>query len=198
MEFIVQKVGMSRIIEGSSHAVTLLKVLPGRVCSVDSGKALVAYSRGKRLNKSIEGSQKKYGLSKEFNRFAMLRVGDGAAAGEMDTSSLVGGVRLKVSFHTKGRGFSGVIKRWGFSGGPASHGSRFHRRPGSIGNREWPGRVQPGKKMAGHYGNEAVTVQNDVVSFDAESGVLVVRGSVPGFDGAYGRILVLGARGGKK
>ncbi|EQD92815.1 50S ribosomal protein L3, partial [Helicobacter pylori PZ5080] len=94
----------------------------------------------------------------------------------------------KASFKTKGRGFAGVMKRWNFQGGPAAHGSRFHRRPGSIGNREWPGRVQKGRKMAGHYGNELVTCQNEVLSFDKESMVLVLKGSVAGFSGAYGRI----------
>ncbi|WP_024950089.1 50S ribosomal protein L3, partial [Helicobacter pylori] len=96
--------------------------------------------------------------------------------------------RVKASFKTKGRGFAGVMKRWNFQGGPAAHGSRFHRRPGSIGNREWPGRVQKGRKMAGHYGNELVTCQNEVLSFDKESMVLVLKGSVAGFSGAYGRI----------
>ena len=83
------------------------------------------------------------------------------------------------------------MKRWNFQGGPAAHGSRFHRRLGSIGNREWPGRVQPGKKMAGHYGNEQVTTQADVVSFDKDSNVLVVKGSVAGYNGAYGKIKIV-------
>ncbi|EFP2469449.1 50S ribosomal protein L3, partial [Campylobacter coli] len=97
---------------------------------------------------------------------------------------------LKVSFNTKGRGYSGVMKRHNFAGGPASHGSRFHRRHGSIGNREWPGRVQPGMKMAGHYGNTKVTVKNEVVSYDAENKILVVKGAVPGYNGAMGKIRI--------
>ena len=83
------------------------------------------------------------------------------------------------------------MKRWNFNGGPAAHGHRFHRRTGSIGNREWPGRVQPGKKMSGHYGNETVTVQNEVISFDAQKRVLVVKGSIPGYNGAFGKIKVV-------
>ena len=98
---------------------------------------------------------------------------------------------VKVSFRSKGKGYQGVIKRHGFAGGPAAHGSRFHRRPGSIGNCEWPGRVQPGMRMAGHTGNETITAKNEVVSFDAENKILVLKGSVPGFNGAMGRIRIV-------
>ncbi|ECQ5527513.1 50S ribosomal protein L3, partial [Campylobacter jejuni] len=100
-------------------------------------------------------------------RFATLEVAN-TEAGDLDETPLNEAKILKVSFNTKGRGYSGVMKRHNFAGGPASHGSRFHRRHGSIGNREWPGRVQPGMKMAGHYGNTKVTVKNEVVSYDAE------------------------------
>lgn len=98
---------------------------------------------------------------------------------------------IKASFNTKGKGYQGVMKRHGFAGGPKSHGSRFHRRSGSIGNCEWPGRVQPGRKMPGQTGNVKVTVKNEVVSFDKDNGVLVVKGSVPGFNGAMGRIRIV-------
>lgn len=197
MEFIVQKVGMSRIITTPSQAVTLLKVLDAKVCRIDeNGKALVAYSKGKVFNKSIAGNQKKFNLSKEFNRFATLRVTN-TEAGDLDTSALTDGKVVKASFKTKGRGFSGAMKRWNFQGGPAAHGSRFHRRLGSIGNREWPGRVQPGKKMAGHYGDELVSVRSQVISFDKQSGILVLKGSVSGHNGAYGRITILENKGSK-
>ena len=191
MEFLVEKIGMTRTIDTKSQAVTLLRVLNVKVCQVyENNRALVAYAKGKALNKAIEGQQKKYNLSKEFNRFATLQVSN-SEAGDLDVSALENAKRVKVTFKTKGRGFSGVMKRWNFQGGPAAHGSRFHRRPGSIGNREWPGRVQPGKKMAGHYGNETVSVQNSIVSFDKESRVLVLKGSVSGFSGAYGKIQIL-------
>ncbi|WP_104697920.1 MULTISPECIES: 50S ribosomal protein L3 [unclassified Helicobacter] len=191
MEFLVEKIGMSRTIDTQSVAVTLLKVLNAKVCEVyENKKALIAYSKGKALNKAIAGQQKKYNLSKEFNRFATINV-EGAQIGDLDMSALESAKRLKVTFKTKGRGFSGAMKRWNFQGGPAAHGSRFHRRLGSIGNREWPGRVQPGKKMAGHYGNETVTAQNEVISFDKESNILVLKGSVAGFSGAYGRIQII-------
>ncbi|RDU66795.1 50S ribosomal protein L3 [Helicobacter didelphidarum] len=198
MEFIVQKVGMSRIIATPSQAVTLLKVLHTKVCKIEeNGKALVAYSRGKTINNSIAGNQKKYNLSKEFNRFATLKVAN-TEVGDIDTSILENGKKVKATFKTKGRGFTGAMKRWNFQGGPAAHGSRFHRRLGSIGNREWPGRVQPGKKMAGHYGNEFVSVKSNIISFDKQSGILILKGSVSGFNGAYGKILILESKGNKK
>lgn len=188
MEFLVQKIGMSRTIDVNSTPVTLLKVLQAKVCQLENGKALVAYAMHKKYNKAIEGQQKKYQLSKEFNHFATLKASQQKELGDLDLSALETLKRVKASFKTKGRGFAGVMKRWNFQGGPAAHGSRFHRRPGSIGNREWPGRVQKGRKMAGHYGNELVTCQNEVLSFDKESMVLVLKGSVAGFSGAYGRI----------
>jgi large subunit ribosomal protein L3 len=83
------------------------------------------------------------------------------------------------------------MKRWNFAGGPGAHGHRFHRTGGSIGNREWPGKVQKGRKMSGQYGNELVTVKNQVMSFDAQNGVLVVVGAVPGANGALGRVKVV-------
>lgn len=192
MEFVVQKIGMSRTIGASSRAVTLLKVLKAKVCHLqENGKALVAYPRGKESNKAIQGQQKKYGLSKEFNRFITLSVGN-QEIGDLQTEALNEAKIVKSVFKTKGRGFSGAMKRWNFQGGPAAHGSRFHRRLGSIGNREWPGRVQPGKKMAGRYGNEQVCVKNEILSFDSESGVLVLKGSIAGFNNAYGRIKIIG------
>ncbi|MGP1450681.1 MAG: 50S ribosomal protein L3 [Wolinella sp.] len=191
MEFLVEKIGMSRTISVPSTPVTLLKVKDAKVCEVlGNGKALVAYVQGKDANKAIAGQQKKYNLSKEFNHFATLEVAN-SEAGDQDVAPLSNATRVKVSFNTKGRGFTGVMKRWNFGGGPQAHGHRFHRRTGSIGNREWPGRVQPGKKMSGQYGNEKVTVQNEIVSFDAESKILVLKGSVPGFNGAFGRVKVV-------
>lgn len=190
MEFIVEKIGMSRTIAVPSVSVTLLKIREAKVCEVTEGRGIVAYPSGKKMNKSIEGQQKKYALPSEFNTFVTLRVTN-AEPGDLDLSPLGEAKVLKCSFHTKGRGFAGAMKRWNFAGGPAAHGSRFHRRVGSIGNCEWPGRVMKGRKMAGHYGDEQVTVKNDVVSFDAENGILVVSGSVPGSNGALGRVKVV-------
>ncbi|EAI9441562.1 50S ribosomal protein L3 [Campylobacter jejuni] len=189
MEYIVEKIGMSRTITNPSIAVTLLRVVNAKVCEVEGGKALVAYPKGKASNKCVAGQQKKYNLSAEYNRFTTLEVAN-TEAGDLDETPLNEAKILKVSFNTKGRGYSGVMKRHNFAGGPASHGSRFHRRHGSIGNREWPGRVQPGMKMAGHYGNTKATVKNEVVSYDAENKILVVKGAVPGYNGAMGKIRI--------
>lgn len=189
MEYIVEKIGMSRTISNPSIAVTLLKVVNAKVCEVENGKAIVAYPYGKKNNKAIAGQQKKYNLSSEFNRFATLEVAN-TEAGDLDETPLKKAKILKVSFNSKGRGYSGVVKRHNFAGGPASHGSRFHRRHGSIGNREWPGRVQPGMKMAGHYGNEKITVKNEIVSYDDENKILVLKGAVPGYNGAMGKIRI--------
>ncbi len=191
MEYIIEKIGMSRTIAVPSVPVTLLKVLEAKVCSVDENKrALVSYASGKKMNKAIAGQQKKYDLSAEFNRFVTLDVAN-TQAGVLDTAPLGEAKTLKVSLNTKGRGFTGVMKRHNFSGGPGAHGHRFHRSTGSIGNREWPGRVQRGKKMPGHYGNTQVTVKNEVVSFDAASGILVVKGSVPGANGSLGKARIV-------
>lgn len=191
MEYIVEKIGMSRTVGIVSTPVTLLKIVNAKVCEAyDNGKALVAYANGKANNKAIAGQQKKYNLSAEFNKFATLEIAN-AQVGDQDVNPLGEAKTLKVSFVSKGKGYQGVMKRHGFAGGPKSHGSRFHRRHGSIGNCEWPGRVQPGMKMAGHTGNEKTTVKNDVVSFDANSGILVLKGCVPGFNGAMGRVRIV-------
>ncbi|MDR2152285.1 MAG: 50S ribosomal protein L3, partial [Helicobacteraceae bacterium] len=165
-----------------------LKIREAKIVSPrEDGKALIAYSNGKKFNKAIGGAQKRYGLSKEFNRFATIEA-NGAKEGDQSYDDLKEGAVLKISFNTKGRGFSGLIKRWNFQGGPAAHGSRFHRTSGSIGNRDEPGRVHKGRKMSGHYGNEKVTIKSEALSFDNDSKVLVVKGSVPGPNGALGRI----------
>ncbi|WP_418185918.1 50S ribosomal protein L3 [Aliarcobacter vitoriensis] len=189
MEFIVQKIGMSRTVSVPSTAVTLLKVLDTKVCQVTDGVALVSYSNGKKNNKAIEGQQKKYNLSKEFNRFATITVAN-AEAGDLDVSGLGVAKVVKTTFKTKGRGFSGAVKRWNFAGGRGSHGHRMGKRTGSIGNCEFPGRVQPGKKMPGQYGNTNVSVKNEIISFDAETRILVLKGSVSGANGTLGKVKV--------
>ena len=190
MEYIVEKIGMSRTVTNPSFAVTLLKLVNTKVCELREGKSLCAYAKGKVKNKSIIGQQKKFNLSAEFNRFVSLEVSN-TQVGDLDESVLKTAKVLKVSFKSKGRGYSGVIKRHGFSGGPKSHGSRFHRRHGSIGNREWPGRVQPGMKMAGHFGNILVSARNELVFFDENNKILVLKGAVAGFNGAFGKIKVV-------
>jgi len=192
MEFLVEKIGMSRTVTVPSVPVTLLRVHEVKVCEVrEDGKALVAYSNSKKLNKAIEGQQAKFSLAKEFNKFMTIEVAEGTEAGDLSTSPLSEASLVKVSFKTKGRGFSGGMKRHNFGGGPGSHGHRFGRRIGSIGNAEWPGRVMKGKKMPGQYGNTQNTVKNDVVSFDADNGILVLKGSVSGHNGAMGIVRIV-------
>lgn len=190
MEYIVEKIGMSRTITVPAVPVTLLKLKEVKVCEVNDGVAIVSYNDGKNMNKAVEGKQKKYSLSAEFNRFATITVAN-TEAGDLDLAPLAEAKVIKSSFVTKGRGFTGVMKRWNFGGGPGSHGHRFHRTGGSIGNAEWPGRVQKGRKMAGHHGNTLNTVKNEIVSFDAENGVIAVKGAVAGPNGALGRIKVV-------
>jgi len=107
---------------------------------------------------------------------------EGVTVGDtVSINSLVKGDVVRITATSKGRGFQGSVRRWGFAGGPATHGSKFHRRPGSSGNRTWPGRVMPGKKFPGHWGDETITVKNVViVDVLANEGVLFVKGPVPG------------------
>jgi len=192
MEFIVEKIGMSRTVGVPSVPVTLLKVVESKVCEVrEDGKALVAYHSGKKINKAIEGQQKKFNISKEFNRFKTIRVAEGTEVGDLSTAPLAEAAVVKSSFNSKGRGFSGGMKRHNFGGGPASHGHRFGRRIGSIGMCEWPGRVQPGQKMPGQYGNTKITAKNEVISFDEENGILILKGAVPGHKGARGMVRIV-------
>lgn len=95
------------------------------------------------------------------------------------------GQKIDVVGTSKGRGFQGVMKRYNFGGGPASHGSMFHRRGGSYGMCQWPGHVIKGKKMPGHMGDVRRTVQNlQIVRIDAERNLILVKGSIPGSRGS--------------
>lgn len=107
---------------------------------------------------------------------------DGLKLGDaLSIDTLAKGDVVKVTSTSKGHGFQGSVRRWNFNGGPATHGSKFHRRPGSSGNRTWPGRVMPGKKFPGHWGDETITVKNVVVvDVIASEGVVLVKGPVPG------------------
>ncbi|MDI9367259.1 MAG: 50S ribosomal protein L3, partial [Thermotogota bacterium] len=99
------------------------------------------------------------------------------------------GEKVDVTGFSKGRGFSGAMKRWNFRGGEASHGSKFHRELGSVGNHTDPAKIWKGKKMPGQYGNEKKTVKNlTIVKVDAENGLLAIYGAVPG---ARGGLLVI-------
>lgn len=107
------------------------------------------------------------------------------AGTELTVEIFDGEAKVDVIGTTKGRGFQGVVKRWNFAGGPASHGSMFHRRGGSYGMCQWPGKVIKGKKMPGHFGTDRRTVQNlKVVKILPEKNLILVKGSVPGANGS--------------
>jgi len=104
------------------------------------------------------------------------------------------GDKIDIAGTSKGHGFQGVVKRWNFAGGPKTHGSHFHRRPGSVGNCVKPGRVIKGKKLPGQMGSGRITIRGlQVLRVDSERNLLIVKGSTPG---ARGTILELGKRNG--
>jgi len=105
-----------------------------------------------------------------------MEVGD-----QVTVSLFTSGDKVKVTGRAKGRGFQGVIKRHNFSGGPKTHGSHFHRAPGSIGASAYPSHVQKGQKLPGQMGNHKVTTSNlEIVEVDAEENLLLIKGTVPG------------------
>lgn len=199
-----KKCGMTRIFSdnGASIPVTVIEVLPNRIVQIKSDE-----NDGYRAIQVTMGVKKPHKVSKPLaNHFAKadVMVGEGLwefrlASGE--GTNLAVGVEIKadlfkvgqevdVSGATKGKGFAGVIKRHHFAGGYASHGNSLsHRSPGSIGQRQTPGRVFKGKKMAGHLGNARRTMQNqEIVKIDMERNLIMVVGGVPGAPG--GRLLI--------
>jgi large subunit ribosomal protein L3 len=185
--------------DGSAIPVTVLDVAGNRVTQVKTpetdGYAAVQVTYGKRrasrVSKPAAGHLAKAGveagvLLKEFkvtaDELAKLKPGDVIGADTFSAGQLV-----DVQGTTKGRGFSGVITRHNFSSNRASHGnSRSHNTPGSISMAQDPGRVFPGKRMAGQWGSETRTVQTlAIVRVDTERGLLLVKGSVPGADGGH-------------
>jgi large subunit ribosomal protein L3 len=120
---------------------------------------------------------------KEF-RVATEEAGTYELGSELTVTMFKPGEKIKVTGFTKGRGFTGVVKRWSFSGGRATHGSKFHRKGGSIGQNVSPGKVWKGKKMPGRYGNEQVTVKNlEIVKVVPADNTIVVKGAIPGSTG---------------
>ncbi|OGQ95750.1 MAG: 50S ribosomal protein L3, partial [Deltaproteobacteria bacterium RIFOXYA2_FULL_55_11] len=123
------------------------------------------------------------GAFQVLREFRLQDVGQYEVGQEIKATDIFkAGDRIDVSGTSKGRGFAGVIKRWSFSGFPASHGTHeYFRHGGAIGNRSYPGRVFKGKKMAGHWGNEKVSVQNlEVVGIRPEENLILVKGAIPG------------------
>lgn len=186
------KLGMSVIYDsdGSAIPVTALRFDDWVVSQVKSnekdGYSAVQIVSGKKSNvtKPEAGHLKKSKLTNAVKFAKEIRSDslDGVKPGDrISIDSLKKGDIVKITSKSKGRGFSGTIKRHGFSGGPASHGSRFHRRPGSIGMCEEPGRVLPGRSMPGRFGFKAITIRNvKVAEVLPDDNVLLVKGGVPG------------------
>lgn len=188
------KAGMTRVFDenGNHIPVTVIKVIPNLITQVKTTEkdGYNAYQVGygeKRealLNKPNKGILAKAGVSQNVTNFSEIKADavDAANLGkEVDYAAFAAGQYVDVSGESKGKGFAGVMKRYNFRGGPASHGSHFHRRVGSIGNRATPGRVFKNKKMPGHMGTDNKTVQNIVVvEVNLEKGYLLLKGSVPG------------------
>jgi len=200
-----RKVGMTRVFtdDGNAIPVTVLDVGGNRVTQIKTpetdGYAAVqvtyGHLRASRVTKPAAGHLAKAGVEagtilKEFkvpaDDLSKFKAGDTIG---VDTFSV--GQLVDVTGTTKGRGFTGVIRRHNFSSNRASHGnSRSHNTPGSISMAQDPGRVFPGKRMAGHYGDETRTTQLlKVVRVDTERGLVLVKGCVPGADG--GHIVIL-------
>src|SRR5690606_30480768 len=196
-----RKVGMTRIFteEGESIPVTVLDVSNNRVTQVKSPEVdgyaavQVAYGtrRASRVTKPQAGHFAKAGVEagsilKEF-RLDPAQAAELSAGAVLSVESIFeAGQKVDVTGTTIGKGFAGTIKRHHFAGQRNSHGNSIsHRVPGSIGMAQDPGRVFPGKKMAGHLGSATRTVQNlDIVRVDAERGLLLVKGAVPGHKNA--------------
>ena len=196
-----RKIGMTRIFtdDGSAVPVTVLDVANNRVTQIKTpdtdGYAAVQVTFGKRRASRVSKPQAGHLAKAGVEAGELLREFPVAAGeiGELKVGGVIGvdtfkvGDLVDVTGTTKGKGFSGVIKRHHFSSNRASHGnSRSHNTPGSIGMAQDPGRVFPGKRMAGQLGNVTRTTQTlKVIRVDAERGLLLVKGCVPGADGGH-------------
>jgi large subunit ribosomal protein L3 len=195
-----KKIGMTQIFrpDGQVVPVTLLKAGPCMVVqrktpATDGYDAvqlgLLEFVKPARINKPSTGHLKKAGVegAKFIREFKLnggngdLKAGDKVLVDQFKPKDMVDVVGI-----SKGRGFAGVVKRHHFRGGEGSHGSMFHRAPGSIGASSYPSRVVPGMRMGGHMGHAQVTVRNlEVIDVDVEDNVLAVKGAVPGPNGGY-------------
>ncbi len=194
-----RKVGMTRVFtdDGDSIPVTVVDVSNNRVAQIkkeetDGYSAVqVAFGRRRpgRVNKAAAGHFAKAGVEaghvlKEF-RVSVEDLANLQQGGVIGVDIFKVGQKVDVSGTSQGKGFAGVIKRHHFSSNRASHGNSVsHRKPGSIGQNQDPGRVFPGKRMAGHLGNARRTVQNlEIIRIDAERQLLLISGALPGSRG---------------
>jgi large subunit ribosomal protein L3 len=189
-----KKVGMTQLFQpdGTVFPATVLKAGPCVVAQVktvdtDGYQAVqlgLVEAKPSRENKASTGHFKKAGVppTRVRREVRVKEGGDPLKAGDqVNVSIFADGERVDVIGTSRGKGFQGVVKRHHFAGGRASHGSMFHRAPGSIGASSFPSRVVKGMRMAGHMGADRVTVRNlKVLRVDAENNLLLVEGSVPG------------------
>ena len=196
---VAQKVGMTRVFtpEGNHVPVTVLKVdgvqvIAQRTAEKDGYTAVqlgIGTRKAKRANKPLRGHYAKAKVEPK-RKLVEFRVDDKGmidVGAELAASHFVAGQMVDVTGTTIGKGFAGPMKRWNFAGLEASHGvSVSHRSHGSTGQRQDPGKVFKGKKMAGHLGAERVTIQNlEVVSVDDDKGFIFVKGAIPGHAGGF-------------
>ncbi len=188
-----KKLGMTQLWTEDDQviAVTVIQAEPNQVCQVKTtesdGYEAVQLGFGsikeKKVNKPMAGHFNKYGVA-PTRYLREVRVENASEHKPGDTQTVAAFADVKkvdVTGTSKGKGFQGVIRRHGFGGGPGSHGSRFHRAPGSIGMCATPSRVLKGMRMAGHMGCDTVTVKNlEVVRIDEDQNLILVKGAVPG------------------
>lgn len=196
---IAQKVGMTRIFteDGTHVPVTVLKVDTVQVVSTRSvekdGYVAVQLGAGKAKVKNVAKAQRttfanaKVEPKKQLAEFRVSPENTLEVGVELSAAHFIPGQFVDITGTTIGKGFAGGMKRWNFRGLEATHGvSVSHRSHGSTGQRQDPGKVFKGKKMAGHMGDVQVTTQNlKVVSTDAERGLILIKGSVPGAEGGW-------------
>ena len=187
---IAEKLGMSSLFNesGRLYPVTLLKIdncqiIGHRTVEKNGYNAVVLGIGGKEWNSRKGKKNMRYSVQKEFRVESL----DGFEPGKMIAAEILPAESMvTVEATSKGKGFQGVMRRHGFHGGPASHGSHFKREPGSIGMRTDPGRIFKGHKMAGHMGFENMTIKHrPVVVSDAGKNIIAIKGPVPGPQGAH-------------
>ncbi len=196
-----RKLGMTRVFaeDGTAVPVTVIEAGPCQVLQVRESQAQLGWGEKKaqRTSRAELGHAKVAGFSVAPQIVRTFPLGEaGLTAGTTVTvEQFAEGDLVKVTGTTKGRGFQGVVKRYGFAGGPASHGNTRHRKPGSISPGTDPSRVIKGKKMPGHYGAARHTELGlTIVRVDAERNLLFVRGAVPG---SKNGIVTVAKQGGK-
>ena len=192
-----KKLGMSQLFDDQGRAipVTLIEAGPCRITQLKSadtdGYSAVQIGfqliREKLINKPSKGHLSKSGddFLRHLREYRVENSSEFELGASITVDDFEKGQKVDVSGDTMGRGFAGYQKRHGFSRGPMSHGSKNHRLPGSTGAGTTPGRVYPGKRMAGRFGGKKVTTRGlEILKIDIDHNLLVVKGSVPGKPGA--------------